>query len=238
MAEPDEPELVPPSAERVAKRALVLTAVVCRSGIEDAAGDGEAEAFRRRVVRWLEDVGLAEELEPDEAQVLQLPLGALSERQRINASWRGEGGAVLAWALGRFGLPPYDQMVHAPDVGSALGFLESDGQQLLANPRVRSRQEIGTYAQRMFTVHWRLRQFSQDHLPMDFEAFARTCWFGPLETQGVQFVTGDLAVGGVPISAATESAFEECRGIVVERHKAANWLTGQHPVYREVTTDT
>ena len=72
---------VRPSPTRVARRALVLSAVVCRSGIEANAGDPEAEAFRGRILPWLESAGAALEAEPDELMVLRTPLGSLSVRQ-------------------------------------------------------------------------------------------------------------------------------------------------------------
>ena len=98
----------PPSAERVARRALCLAAVVCRSAIEGDAGNGEAEALRQSVLEWAAAIGIIPEIEPRELALLQAPLGGLSERERIDGSWRGEGFAVLAWALGRCDLPPYD----------------------------------------------------------------------------------------------------------------------------------
>jgi len=51
-------------------------------------------------------------------------------------------------------------------------------------------------------------------------------------------VEGDLALGDVPISKATDDVYRRCVSIAVERHQAANWLRGHDPVYSEVTTDT
>ena len=107
MADSDvDIELSPPSANRVARRALALAAVACRSGIETDAGNPEAEKFREEIVEWLERVGLNDEIEPNEMALLITPLGELTERQTIDASWRGEGLAVPpALCAGRRGLP-------------------------------------------------------------------------------------------------------------------------------------
>jgi len=120
----NDAELIAPSADRVARRALSLAALVCRSAIEDNAGNQEAEAFRASVVSWAGDVGLTDELEPGEIGILEAPLGSLTQRQVIDASWRTEGLAVLAWALGRCELPPYDAQANAPRIAEALGFCE------------------------------------------------------------------------------------------------------------------
>jgi len=234
----DDFELNPPSPERVAKRAFALAAVVCRSGIEQGEFHSAAEDFRRDVLRWLTDARVTDELEPEERVLLETPLGSLTERQEINASWRGEGLAVLAWALKRFELPAYDQIVSPPDVADALGFLTNDGYELLAAPELRAPEEIDHLAELMLAAHWRLRQFSIDGLPMEYAVFAQTCYFGPLETRGLRFVDGDLAIGERAISKVQEAEWREVLSIVRERQQAANWLTGQDPIYSEVTCDT
>ncbi len=73
---------------------------------------------------------------------------------------------------------------------------------------------------------------------MNFADFAQTAWFGPLETRGLRFVAGDLAIGAQSLSAAADEAWLEVMSIVRERQQAANWLRGQDPVYSEVTADT
>lgn len=69
-------------------RALVLDAIVCRSAIDGDAANSKAEAFGAEVLSWLRDVGLIEEAEPSEFELLECKLGGLSDRQRIDASWR------------------------------------------------------------------------------------------------------------------------------------------------------
>jgi hypothetical protein len=101
----------------------VLSAVVCRSGIEADAGNKDAENFRQDVMNWLYDLGLADEIGSEEFDLLNSPLGALPERKAIDASWRGEGMAVLAWALNIIELPPHDQPGDSPMIAQSLGFM-------------------------------------------------------------------------------------------------------------------
>lgn len=44
---------VPPGAQQVAQRALILAALSCRNFIENGAGNPDAEALHGRIVRWV-----------------------------------------------------------------------------------------------------------------------------------------------------------------------------------------
>lgn len=59
---------------------------------------------------------------------------------------------------------------------------------------------------------------------MDFEEFARTCWFGPLDITGLPLVDGDLAIKGQRIDLADPDAVRAATSAAQERHQAANWL--------------
>jgi hypothetical protein len=149
----EEPEFVRPTADRVARRALALAAVVCRSGIEPEADNPEVEEFRSGLLEWLSAVGVADELEPEERAILEAPAGTLSPQESINASWRGEGLVVLAWALGRYELPSYDLIADSPDAARTLGFLDASAVDVLSNATLRDSEEIDQLAELMFAAH-------------------------------------------------------------------------------------
>lgn len=234
----DPPEPEPPAARRVAQRALVLAAVTCRGALEVDAGKSDAEAFRRDVLVWLTSVGALAEAEGEERRMLESPLGTLDERRVIDATWRGEGLGVLAWALGRSELPSYQETVRPPEVADSLGFMEASGDALLNKPTLRSPAELETLARRLFALHWRLREFTLRPRPMDFASFARTGPFGPLDVSGLAFAKGDLAIDGRPLASVDERRRRECLSIARERQQAANWLCGQEHVYSDVGCDT
>ncbi len=72
---------------------------------------------------------------------------------------------------------------------------------------------------------------------MDFRAFARDCWFGPLDVSAFRLVEDDLALGEYAISGAPEDLFRSALSAAMERHKAVNWLVGGG-VYSQKDTST
>jgi uncharacterized protein DUF4272 len=233
-AERDEP----PTALRVAWRALVLGAVAARAFLEDEPEEGREE-LRRGLLRRLEGLGLVPELERGERRVLETPAGELPRRQAVNASWRSEGMAVLAWALGVFELPAHDVSVDAGElIREKLGLLSEQPPPVLTAPRLRAPEELKRMERRLLAIHWRLREFSLRPRAMDFREFSRTAWMGPFELEGIPLAGNDLAIGGKPIAEADPERVHKSQSIALERHQAINWLMGQHWVYSLVDTST
>jgi hypothetical protein len=232
MKEMVEETRVPPTPLRVAQRALVLAGVTCRGFIER---DTESEPLRQRVMAWLNALGLVHELEPDEASLLNTPVGLLTPQQSIDAGWRCEGLVVLAWALGSHELPAQDESVHPKEVADSLGFLDA-APSALAAPALRPPSELQRCSDLFFALHWRLREFSLSRRPIDFASLVRAARFGPLVIERLRLVEGDLAIGDLPVSAAPEAEFSRCLSIALERHQAVNWLRGYAATYSQVPT--
>ncbi|MHB1561762.1 MAG: DUF4272 domain-containing protein [Isosphaeraceae bacterium] len=260
---PEDGEPAPPTATRVARRALALTAVTVRAVLEQDAGKRSATATYRDLLAWARDLGIEEEIEPDEWEVIQRPLGRLEPRQQIDSTWRLEGLVVLAWALGLSKLPTHDQLVSMhllwsslgwPDSGNASGFIgrltkptswrglgsagPGNAARLLAGPVLRPRNEIVALRKRLFAIHWRLRNFELRPEVMDFAEFARTCWFGPLDLSGLPLVEGDLGLRGERLDRASEDVFSTAHSAAQERHQAANWLCEGPERYAEASVST
>jgi hypothetical protein len=228
----------PPDAARVAARALVLAAVSCRAIIEKDANDPDAEELRQDVVRWLDRVGAAAELEPEEADLLAVPVGRLDHKTTIKASWQSEGMAVLAWALRRATLPPIHMECNPSEVASAMGFLDDRYRTPLGRPDLRDAAEIEHCANKYLTANWRFRQFLTEPNTIDFRSYIARCKWADLTNDGLEFISDDLAIDGVRIDELDERSRHHVGGIVQERHQAVNWLLGWESLYSEVTTDT
>lgn len=235
----EDEEVRPPSAERVAARAVVLACVVARANLEThVEEDRSPDAVERTRELVVARDELRAEAEPFELEILAQPLGGLSERQTIDASWRAEALAVVAWALGRFELPTYDQHADAYEVAVSLGMGDGDvDDALLDAPTLRSQDDLFALAEALLAAHWRIRQFGLDGLPLDFrKVAANDSW--PLLLDDLPLAGGDLAVRGVPISSADESVVRDVESIVRERRAAVGWLRGEDELMSEVSLDT
>ncbi|HZZ78020.1 MAG TPA: DUF4272 domain-containing protein [Gemmataceae bacterium] len=245
---------VAPTAQRVARRALAMTAVTARAILEQDGVTIKPASFnplswmrrvfsnreteRQEVIAWIEALGIGDELEPEEWEIVQRPVGHLEPQQQINSTWRLEGLAVLAWSLRRIQFPPHDALVDFHSMWRELGLLDLDtARLLLAHPILRPRNEIEAMRKRLFALHWRLRNFHVDPKAMDYAKFARTAWFGPLDS-GLPLADGDLMLQGERIDRATPDAFSTAHSASLERHQAVNWVWEGPDRYSNASADT
>jgi hypothetical protein len=251
---PGNGDLATPTPERVARRALALTAVTARALLEQ---DGvlirrpktawwkprnwlaPRENQRRELLEWIKLVGVDDEIEPNEWEVLQRPIDHLEPGQQIDSTWRLEGLVVLAWALRRFQLPPHDTLVSPHPLLASLDVFDAPAAKaLLVQPALRPRSEIDNLRGRLFALHWRLTDFRIQPRVIHFTDFARTAWFGPLDLNGLPLIENDLAVAGKRIDKADADALATANSIAVERHMAINWLWEGPLLYSEARIDT
>jgi hypothetical protein len=265
---PDDPDdKTPPSPERVLRRARALAALVGRASLEREVIDGdypvrENEQVRRNVLSWIKDYGLNPELETDEHKFLNTRVGHADEQNVIDAEWRSEGLAVLAWALERCELPRYDKTIgeNLSQIMDSVAFLSSAAQADRSEVvRLRPASEIDRFQSHITIVGWRVQQFRisrehpiyQDALAglgagrtgvgeaMDFEQYLRAhpnfkeYWF-----DGLQLIDGDLAIGDTGIADAPREEVKKCSSIATERQIAAYWLQGDNEIYSNVSPAT
>ena len=106
------------------------------------------------------NLAIEDEFEPWERAALNAQPGQLDRQTAINAMWRIEGLTVLAWALGRAELLPYDRISDVDGVWEALSFLNVEKvRELLTHPRLRPTEELEKVRKQMPGYHWRLRDF-------------------------------------------------------------------------------
>jgi hypothetical protein len=233
-----------PAVRRVAARALVLSAVVCRAYLEMNHKDMPRESWnpqRDHVIDWLKGLGLAAELEPQERDFLHAPCGIVDPQLVTNAAWRGEGLAVLAWALNRFGLPAYDEEAFPPDLAQeSVGFLNPEAaRQLLDTAVLRPAAEIERFATYATMVTWRLRTFRMYSGRWDFvEYLRRHTAFREAWLEGLRFVDGDLAIGEQAVANVPPEKVHTWERVAEERQRAAYWLEGDNTVYSQVNPTT
>lgn len=254
-----------PTPSRVARRALALTAVTARAILEQGDIDlgfrtPEQNPIKRllkwwggqgdqheMLLRWVTLVGVEDELEPDEWEVLQRPFGRLDQEQQINSTWRLEGLGVLAWALGRFKLPSHDKLVECHFLWKCLGMLDHSAcKAVLVDPTLKHLSQLQAMRRRQLAINWRLTDFCLRHRAMDFihitgTSFAnydRTWWFSPQEVADLPLVDGDLAIRGKRLDKAAQEDVLIAGSIARERHQAANWLCQGPEIYSDADVNT
>jgi hypothetical protein len=235
VEDPDAEEPPPPPAERVARRAMALALACLRGMLEEDPGDG---TLFREVQARAQDPGVARELEAGERALILTPLGQASQRAALDASWRLQGVAVLAWALSALELPPHDEPPEVWPILDAIGLRSSQPPAALASPRLRAPAELDRMGGRLLGLHWRLVDFRVAPRALDFRAFSRKCWFGSFDLEGIPLAGDDLAIGGRPISEADPQLVRLTESIARERHQAINWLQGFDWAYSRVDTST
>ena len=234
----DRPEM--PSAERVARRFLALSAAAYRARLEQWESRTDALRGKAALLKFLLANDLVEELEEAEHLLVAADIGEADKQQTIDSSWRVEGATVLAWALGWIPeIPLHDEasdlLIIAPDHPYP-GDSESPA---LKEPKLARRLEELYWAQRrMLAIHWRTRQMMVETTPVDWISFAEDNWFGGFDPVGLPSLEGDLAISGAPAFRADPDRLAEARSIAMERHQAMNWLIGHDPIYSLVDVST
>jgi hypothetical protein len=233
----------PPAARRVAARAMALAAVVWRAHFEINLPDEPAVSLKEQchyVLNWLRGLGIGSELEPPEYKFLQAPPGGIDHRLVLEAAWRCEGLAVLAWALGRFELPSYDEVVWPEPAQASVGFGRVEvAREILDTASLRPVAEIDRYATCATVVTWRIRTFRLAPLAWDLATQLRgQASFTDSWLDGLRLVDGDLAIGDQAIAEAPPDKVESCERSAVQRHIAAYWLQGDNHVYSKVDPST
>jgi hypothetical protein len=232
----------PPSPERVARRALVVAALVYRSHLEVGTLPAElglaerpeldGEGRRRELWAWLAALGLDREAEPAETAFLAARVGTLDLQAATLVAWKVHALHVLAWALGRLDLPDVAMGTELADAVRAVGLLGDDARALVAAPVLRSDAERRALLERVYAVHWRLARFAEDEEPMDFACLGEVprFWFGTLAVGGLALADRDLTLQGRPLDDFQRTSIETFCLRLEDRHRAATWLAGLHPL--------
>lgn len=237
--EDEEIEYTPPTPVEVARRALILSAVVCRANLEAYRDEDYRQEAKEDMDEWLDELELWPHLEPDEREIMHAPFGKISRSLEIDGTWYAEGLAILAWALRRSEFPPHDKKVDPIAVTNALDFLSPDAADLLAFPRLRSKKKRQAVREWFYDVHCTLRGFlyhgGDGHLATWIGEYLNILGIDPKEV-----MTEDcyLLFRGRRLQHAETDELENWEWIIRERHRAAIWLVGEDPLYTEISVDT
>lgn len=236
-----EPEQVrtPPDPRRIARRAMVLSTIVCRSNSDRDPSNPDAIDLWQRLKSWVERLELNDEMEPAESSMLYAPLGSLDDRLRVPATWEVEGLAILAWALQRLPFPRHDEQVDAYHVTDCLWFLNEEALDIIRAPALRSHEELNACRELLYAVHCRLREYLRTRSAKNIAHWIEPDWLRLLEIETPLGLEYDLRVGDDELVHVPEDKVRQCEWAICERHRAIVWLVGEEgPIYSQVPTDT
>ncbi len=138
-------EHIPQTAEKIAKRALVLSAVITAaygSPVED-------------IFNWLKKENLYSELTPNELDVLNNPT---NKKKIINITWRLEALAALLWSISKLEVLP--QLTKQCDTGplkEAVVWPPYPTKKFIESSLLRSKEVISNQYENVYQAHWKVR---------------------------------------------------------------------------------
>jgi hypothetical protein len=217
--------IAPPTASRVAFRSLVLLSVGVRAYIEKSIEEPNAIEYYEYLLDWVESLGIQNEFEANEWKILHQPLGAIAENDLIAAVWRLEGVCILAWALGQYELPLYDELCDFNKILLPLGYLDIQvAKTLLTSASLKSQKLIEELCYRLHVFHWRMRNFYVNYNAIDFIKILNKIGREKLDIASMPIIEGDLMLCGERIDRVPNDIRESILSSAKERHQAAIWL--------------
>jgi Domain of unknown function (DUF4272) len=228
----------PPTPVMVARKALILSAVVCRSHLESYKDEEYRRQTAEFIHEWFDELDLWPHLEPDEERIIRAGFGQMHPHDRARGTWYVEGLAILAWALNRGAFPPHDQKVDPIAVTDGLGFLDPDAGKLLNAPSLRDREDLMAAREWFYGVHCTLRIFLRgDGASREAEWITSyTDRIGLAQNEILE--DGWLLFRGSRFEVAPRDQLEDWESVVCERHRATMWLEGSDEPYTEISVDT
>jgi hypothetical protein len=241
----DEIDIQLRSASEVARRAIVVAALLQRMALEDLAGrndvDGAGENFDLR--EWIVVERLTDALTASEARLLESPLGSIARADRLDHSWHSEALAALLWSIARCALP-------APGLPSELPALLDEVPQpwdrvsnWVERAQLRSESDIARERELAELWYWRLgAEIERRHAPeSDRPAYEQAIHEVVTEAAAAGYpadaLRGDFVVSGRPVSDLGSEQLNELAAIAEERLRALNWVSGFGTSWDDVPLD-
>lgn len=238
MTEPSSDYKIQPP-EMVAKRALALAAYSCRGYLESGQGNPEAQSVQNRMIGWVAQLNLTEQLGNFEWQAIHAPLGSLPTGLASEMTWEVEGLAVLIWALQRGKIPEYDSQLDPYEVTDSVYFLGDDAAEIISHAQLRQPEELFAYREWMYAVHCRVRDFLRHGVRKNFKSWIDLRWLEILHLDPTSvMVAGDLGFHGKAIDHVELDQLQGYESGIREQHRASVWLIGEEQNHWETNADT
>lgn len=207
------------AASEIAGQAIVYGALGFRASL-DVIDHPRSPELSTRLLPWLEEIGLADRIEPLHREILETPPGPLPPGHSTEAYWRGESAALLGWALHLFETPDRHLPIDAKQLVDRLQLLRPEAATLIAEATLRPKPEIDNFCAFCLAVR---NQFQQLSAPKDVANLLG----GILRKRMVELRLNDVDAAIEEASAFATETNPPPRGLYVVRALAAEWLLGR-----------
>lgn len=264
MSPTEQENTTPPDAPAVMRRLLILKHLLV-TGMATPPPDALSQIMRtwqpderRQLIdglqrmraateRSLRDNGLWPDMTPAEQAFIRSSPSEVSLQMLIDVSWLMEAAECLLWALGYLDdLPPYDTQA-SPDHLKLLP--PGPHQTLLNGAALRPADEISSRRDAAESWHWRsrTRQLQESGHTAPLPSGLTRAEVIRMSAEGAASdglfkapLGDDFPAFGQPYRDISPEQWSQAASIVMERHRALNWLCGYAPdnQWDETPTDT
>jgi len=189
------------------------------------------------IPEWLEKLGVAEELDPLEREILITPYGQLDKSQRIDANWSGEGAALFCWALNIGEQPPLLQNADQGEVISTLRVMQPEASELLSAPTLRCDRELEEYCKTVLLVRLMLREAHVGERDLGAQVRQQATSIGRklvrrnLADFGIEVGDSDFETTHQLVANVSPEQRRSAAGAYVARDIAVTWLFDSRSIY-------
>ncbi len=250
------------SVQSAGERLYCLAAIVMRGQFEMVIGSsasttttaeasdvlvGEHKKLIQNVNSWLKTEGLWDTLSTKEQALLSKPPGTWDERDELDASWRTEAAAVIAWSLGMVDtVPAYDQSFSDADLLKATGGMLKPVRRKIMAMKLRPADEIAKARDVVELWLWRarttmLKKDPQQYKPPKGLSFDRIVRITAAKAHGdglFKAIDGDFPACGKAYRDLDDEQWSLMRSIASERLWGLNWMCGYESDWDEVPLGT
>jgi hypothetical protein len=199
------------------------------------------KAFRDQAAQFtatMKSNGLWSQMTNEEKEfALSTPFN-VKPHQHLNAMWSMESAIVLAWAIGMTEFPPFDTQTNEEVLKR---IPHDDVKRFISSATLHPEDVIKGKRSLAELWHWRVRtrQMIDEGFPFEPDESMRNNGIRTLDdivrnTAKLAFdnsdlsetIEGDFPYRGRAFRSLTEEEYQEATSIIMERHKALNWLCG------------
>ncbi|MGA2231535.1 MAG: DUF4272 domain-containing protein [Tepidisphaeraceae bacterium] len=205
---------------QIARRAVILATISFRSSLELTAHPRVVE-ISGRLLPWLSVTGCDDEVDPIERDLLATSYGKLSDSQKIDAKWAGEGAAFFCWALNLREELEEAVPANPSNLPTLLGILKPQAHEIIESATLRDQKEIEDTCRQFVLIRSLLQEARVDSPASDI---IRRVHVRKLHEVGLSVAEDGVKRAADAIGRMTPKDRANMAGAYFVRHHSALWF--------------